>query len=320
MTRLIVFPACVALLIFFAILPSCRHAGHQPGTASGGHASAMAERVARGDYLVNTVCNCMHCHADRDFTKFAGPVDPATFGKGGEQISAGIYVRNITPAVLGSWKDDQIARALTTGITPTGDTLFPVMPYRNYAKMSHEDIYSIIAYLRTLRPIPDSVPPRNMQQYPPGFLRKLYDSFIVKHAGDRLPVPQGDSIAMGAYLVNAADCMGCHSPFDEKSLDFKMDGWLSGGNEYSKPGYFTVTSANITPDSATGIGAWTEDMFLAKFRNYRDPKNYDMNPGKYNTLMPWTILANMKDEDIRYIYTYLRSVRPVKKAVTKWRQ
>ncbi|HVZ97705.1 MAG TPA: c-type cytochrome, partial [Chitinophagaceae bacterium] len=145
-------------------------------------------------------------------------------------------------------------------------------------------------------------------------------NFYVKHADEKLPMPSpGDSIAMGAYLVNAADCQGCHSPVDSKKFDFKMDAWLSGGNVYRKPKLgFNVASANITPDSATGIGTWTEEMFLNKFRSYRDPKNYNFNPGKYNTIMPWTVLANMRDEDIRYIYTYLRSIKRVKNSVNKW--
>ena len=62
----------------------------------------------------------MHCHADRDFTRFAGPVIKGTEGKGGEEIGGGIYVRNITPYALGSWTDDEIYRVITTGIRKAG--------------------------------------------------------------------------------------------------------------------------------------------------------------------------------------------------------
>jgi mono/diheme cytochrome c family protein len=316
------FTKLIAIIIVIFFVTSCHNSsGNKTGTQTA--TDSVSAMVARGDYLVNTVCNCMHCHADRDFKKFAGPLIPGTDGKGGEQIDPGIYVRNITPTVLGSWTDDQVAHVLTTGITKDGDTLFPTMPYRNFKKMSKYDIYSIVAYLRTLKPIPDNVPKRTMDSFPHGFLRAVYDSFYVKHENDTLPVPSpGDRVAMGAYLVNAADCMGCHSPVDYKKLDFNKDKWFSGGipfdltSEYG----FKVTSANLTPDSATGIGAWSEEMFLNKFKNYRDSSGFNFNPGKYNTLMPWTVLAKMHDEDIRDIYAYLRTIKPVKDSVTKWPQ
>lgn len=60
------------------------------------------------------------------------------------------YSRNLTPANLRGWTDGEIFRAITAGVNKEGEALFPVMPYRNYSKMDKEDIYDIIAYLRTL--------------------------------------------------------------------------------------------------------------------------------------------------------------------------
>ncbi len=319
MKQLYAFLMAIAIFMIAWAITSCNGSQNKKSTGDTGRDS-LSVMVARGDYLVNTVCNCMHCHADRDFTKFSGPLFPGTEGKGGEEIDPGIFVKNITPTVLGSWTDDQIARVLITGITKDGDTLFPTMPYRNFAKMSKSDIYSMVAYLRTLKPIPDNVPKRTLDSFPAGFLTAVYDSFYLKHANDKIPFPSaGDSVAMGAYLVNAADCMGCHSPVDSKRLDFNMNAWLSGGILFRKSREgFKVRSANLTPDSATGIGAWTEEMFLNKFKNYRDTPGFNFNPGKYNTIMPWTVLAKMRDADIKYIYTYLRSIKPVKDSVNKW--
>ncbi len=300
------------------LVASCNYPGNNK---EGGNtvADSLSAKLGRGAYLVNTVCNCMHCHADRDFTKFAGPVIPGTEGKGGELIDPGIYVKNITPTVLGSWTDDEIARALTEGITKEGDTLFPTMPYRSFAQLSRDDIYSIVAYLRTLKPIPDDVPKRTLDSFPPGFMHLVYTNFYLKHAGKKLSFASTDHVERGAYLVTAADCMGCHAPFDRKKLDYKLDAWLAGGEHFNLPRHgFKVTSANITPDTATGIGGWTEDIFLAKFKNYRDPKGYNYSPGKYNTIMPWPILSHMTDEDLKDIYAYLRSIEPVNNTVNKW--
>jgi hypothetical protein len=81
---------------------------------------------------------------------------------------------------------------------------------------------------------------------------------------------------------------------------------------------FKVATANITPDSATGIGSWTEDAFVAKFRTNSSSEVVDKDPGKMNTMMPWAMYGKMKEEDLRAIYAYLRSVPPVKNKVEKW--
>lgn len=78
----------------------------------------LTAKIERGDYLVNAVANCMHCHADRDFTKFGGPTVPGTEGKGGQR--KGVFVSNITPTALGNWTDQEIERAIITGIDNVG--------------------------------------------------------------------------------------------------------------------------------------------------------------------------------------------------------
>ena len=316
------FYAAFAVIIPAALLTfSCNNPANK-ATSTDKAKDSITAQLNRGRYLVNVVCNCMHCHADRDFTKFAGPVIAGTEGKGGKEVSKGVYVRNITPAVLGNWTDDEIARAITMGITKDGDTLYPMMPYRDYIKMPKEDIYCIIAYLRTLKPIPDSVPKKHPDAFPGGVIAALYNNLIVKHTAEKIPFPpKDDKVKMGAYLVNAAGCSGCHTPFDWKILYFKNDVYLSGGSLFNETKLnFKVNSANLTPDSATGIGAWTEEIFLAKFKSYRDAKTYSYAPGKYNSIMPWTILCQMKDDELKDIYAYLRTVKPVNNKVEKWPQ
>ena len=77
-------------------------------------------------------------------------------------------------------------------------------------------------------------------------------------------------------------------------------------------GIFKVTSSNITPDSATGIGAWNHERFMNKFTMYRDEKNFNFDPGKQNTFMPLIAYAGMKDEDLSAIFAYLKSLKPIK--------
>ncbi|MGH2647723.1 MAG: c-type cytochrome [Ginsengibacter sp.] len=314
--------ACMAIsLLILLISNSCNNPSDK--TAVNDKAKdSINVRISRGSYLVNTVCICMHCHADRDFTKFSGPIVPGTEGKGGEEINPGIYVRNITPYALGDWTDDEIYRVLTTGIRKNGDTLTMLMPYAAYVKMPKEEIYSIIAYLRTLKPIAYKVPERKIDGAVRQFWTDVYKKIYFKRAGEKMPLPSpGDKMAMGAYLVNAGNCNGCHTKFHRKIMDFDPDAYLAGGNLFNDSARnIKVTTANLTPDTATGIGSWTEEMFLNKFKNYRDKSACNYSPGKYNTFMPWTVVANMKDDDITAIYAYLRTIKPVKNQVNKWPQ
>ncbi len=107
-----------------------------------------------------------------------------------------------------------------------------------------------------------------------------------------------DRVKYGEYLITMADCQTCHTPMDNRG---KQGEPFTGGMTFNTPA-FTVTSANLTPDSLTGIGAWTEQMFVEKFKTYRNAKAYQYEPGKQNTMMPWTLFAQMKDDDLKAIY------------------
>lgn len=73
-----------------------------------------------------------------------------------------------------------------------------------------------------------------------------------------------------------------------------------------------VRSANITPDKETGIGNWTAEEFVARFKAFSNPQNaYKIDSGQVNTLMPWTMYAGMDTSDLRDIYAYLRTQKPI---------
>jgi hypothetical protein len=72
---------------------------------------------------------------------------------------------NITPdpvVGLGTWTDDEIARAIREGVARDGTALFPVMDYPGYAKMDDGDVESVVVYLRTIAPLKNSVPRRRL--------------------------------------------------------------------------------------------------------------------------------------------------------------
>lgn len=122
------------------------------------------DRVARGAYLANHVTVCVDCHSVRDFSQFAGPITPGTLGQGGDRFDQSMgfpgvfYAKNITPEGISDYSDGELFRLITTGATNEGRAMFPLMPYSYYGKMDPEDIYDIIAYIRTLAPIENEVP------------------------------------------------------------------------------------------------------------------------------------------------------------------
>ena len=276
--------------------------------------------IDHGKYLVTSVAGCLDCHSTRQFEYFSGPVKPGTEGMGGQLFNhenigmpGNVYSRNITSDTatgIGNWTDDEIYKTITTGINKNGDTLFPLMPYHNLNQVAKKDLLDIIAYIRTLPPISNKVAPRqlmipiSMVYAPPK--NKNQDSIVVPDMTDK--------VKYGAYLVNMVDCYACHTPMNEKG---EYTAAFSGGMQF-KADKFTVFSANITPDSATGIGSWNETKFLNKFASYRDLSNIMLDPGKKNSYMPWSVFATMNDVDLSAIYAYLRSLPPINHKVDKY--
>jgi len=278
--------------------------------------------VERGEYLSQHVAICVDCHSERDFTRFAGPIKPGTFGKGGERFdgpTAGIpgviYAPNITPAALRDWSDGELLHAVTTGVSRDGGALFPLMPYPNYGRLAKEDVEAILAYIRTLQPMENHVPERSLDVPVNLIVRTIPQpaSFTSR------PLPT-DRVKYGEYLVTMASCAECHTPRDDQgelvpSMDF------AGGNQFAHPelGY-RVRSANITPDADTGIGQWTEEQFINKFKGFEAPDDRVLTDDeqRQNTAMPWKAYAGMTREDLGAIYGYLRSLKPVIHRVEKW--
>jgi mono/diheme cytochrome c family protein len=146
-----------------------------------------------------------------------------------------------------------------------------------------------------------------------------------------------DSVERGRYLVTVMSCNDCHTPqqLGPNGLEPDMSRMLSGHPQDMKlpappelgegpwgwTGTMTLTAfagpwgisyaANLTPDSTTGIGAWTEDMFM---QSIKTGKHWGtgrpiMPP------MPWQWMNKLTDEDLGAIYAYLRTVPPIRNEV-----
>ena len=125
-------------------------------------------------------------------------------------------------------------------------------------------------------------------------------------------------VAYGGYLTNIAACKECHTQVEQGQIIEARA--FSGGREFSFPDGSVLRSSNITPHRETGIGAWTKENFISRFKLHQDSSYVTpvVKPGEFNTIMPWTMYANMTEEDLGAIYTYLHSIEPMENSVEKF--
>ncbi len=279
---------------------------------------ATPEKIARGEYLANHVTVCMDCHSKRDWTKFSGPVTPGTLGMGGDRFDESVgmpgvfYAKNVTPAGINRYSDGELFRLITTGVTKEGRAMFPLMPYPYYGKMDAEDVEAIIAYLRSIPSIKNDVPDSK-----PSFPMNFIINTIPQKATLAKRPDTTDILAYGGYLTNASGCVECHTPVEQGRIIPEKS--FGGGRVFLFPDGSELRSANISPHK-TGIGSWTEAMFVQRFKAYAD-SNYtppSVKLGEFNSIMPWTMYAGMKESDLKAIYAYLKTVQPQENIVVKF--
>ncbi|MCZ6471971.1 MAG: cytochrome C [SAR324 cluster bacterium] len=137
--------------------------------------------------------------------------------------------------------------------------------------------------------IPRAIAPRGLSLLLPALL------FVTAVAAAQ------ESAERGAYLLRAAGGCGCHT-------DYERDGpFLAGGKPVATP-FGTYYSANITPDSETGLGAWSEEDFLRAMRQGIGRDGSHLFP-----VFPYTSFTRMREPDLRDMWAYLNTVEPVKR-------
>ena len=264
------------------------------------------ERLVRGQYLALNVTDCMGCHAEHDWTAHGAPILPNTLGAGQDMnilkgFPGKVYSPNITSDAetgAGSWSDDQLARAIREGIGHDGRALFPFMPYLDFRSMSDEDLASVIVYLRSL-------PPVHKQQPATDLIFPV--KYLIRNAPEPLdaPVSQPDVSTpekRGKYLVTIAGCTDCHTPQERgqplPGLDF-------GGGFVLEGPWGRVASANITFDSS-GISYYDQALFSQAIRTGF------VGARKLSQIMPWHTYRGMTDEDTAAMFSYLKTLKPVR--------
>lgn len=116
---------------------------------------------------------------------------------------------------------------------------------------------------------------------------------------------QQQKIERGEYLTWLGGCNDCHTPgtfYGAPDMERKFSGSELG---WTGP-WGTTYPRNITPDSATGIGAWSEDDIVKALRTGQRADGSEVLPP-----MPWPMYAHLTDEDAYAIAAFLKSIPPV---------
>ena len=272
------------------------------------HATADSAMISRGKYLFFGPAHCMDCHTNKsDYPQIAELKDmPPTGGMEFILPIGKVYTPNITSHPvngIGKITDEEVARTLRYGVSRDGRAIFDFMPFHN---LSDSDLTAVISYLRTIPPVDKKVQNKDLN-----ILGKVVNAFLLKPVGPsgdvKAVVTEDNTLAYGEYLAKSvANCYGCHTDRDLTTGAFIGPDFAGGLkiDAAGHPGKFYVTR-NLTPDSKYGqIFQWDEEQFLNSFHS---GKVYDDSP------MPWESFKNISDKDLKAIYTYLKSLKPVAK-------
>ena len=160
--------------------------------------------------------------------------------------------------------------------------------------------------------------------------------FVTLAGGEAQESTQGrapeEVVQRGEYLVKIMGCNDCHTPWKmgPQGPEPDMTRFLSGHPEQIGPlpkaaaaapylwsGFGTNTAFtgpwgvsytfNLTPEPNTGLGIWTEEMFMQAIRTGKHMGvSRPINPP-----MPWPAYRNATDDDLKAIYAYLRTIKPI---------
>ena len=199
---------------------------------------------AKGE-LVFWAAGCASCHmaaeakGDAELVLSGGQRFPSDFGT--------FIAPNISQDPehgIGKWSLLDLANAITQGVSPEGEHLYPALPYASYAKMEMQDVADLYAFMKTLPADPTPSQPHELAF--PFSIRETLGVWKLLFLNNdwMLPGNLTPTAARGRYIAEAlAHCGECHTP---RNLLGGMDKsrWLGGAPNPSGEGKIP----NITPD------------------------------------------------------------------------
>jgi len=277
----------LVLAVVFLILGSMRLNKSYDFPADGLVVPTDEASLERGRHIVET--NCAQCHgADLggidDWFKMegVGKIDSSNLTTGSGGVGS-VYT-----------SDEDYVRAIRHGVGADGKPIF--MPaVLAYQHMSDEDLGAVIAYLKVAPPVDHetegSFDAMGKVMLGAGLFGKLPVE-EVSHATNVTAPEASVTVEYGEYLVTVGDCSSCHG------ADY-------AGGAYPDPAVIFPVP-NITP--AGNIGSWTEDEFIIAMRTGVTPDGKSLVPA----LMPIGAIGKMRDEELKAVYLFLKSLPVVK--------
>ena len=295
-------------------------AGGAAGSAAGGAAGGvvLTAKQARGEYLVDAVNACGDCHTPQTAT---GP-DLTHYLAGNPtfiQLPNGdaLPTRNLTndPTGLMNRTDDEIKNMFQNGVRPTAtgsEALNPTMPYYVFHNMDADDADAIVAYLRTVPGVNNTIPRRGASFDVPAPAPPLDVT--------KLPVPPASypnlaSAMRGQYLAaRGGICVECHTKHLDPGSATVLDEahFFAGGEDFTALFASTLmihpVSKNITSDNATGVGTWSVSDIVTVLKQGKAKDGTGICPPM--PVGPNGAFGRLTDSDANDIANYIHSIPP----------
>ena len=239
--------------------------------------------IERGQHIAEAWGACTQCHGD----------NLAGMEFSNDPLFMVIYAKNLTAGEGGigaTYTDDDWVRTLRHGVNPDGTTVV-FMPSQHFTNMSDEDLGAVIAYVKSVPSVDNSVP--DLSIGPLGRLLILLDPTVLPaklidhEASHPASVEAGSTVTYGGYLLNATVCTDCHGE--------ELNGQPSFG-----PGL--PPSANLTPGGE--LAGWSEEDFIRTVQTGVNPAGRELN----QELMTKEFFLDFTDEELAAIFAYLQSL------------
>jgi len=241
---------------------------------------ADAQAVGRGEHLA-AIFMCTRCHTENlggevyfDVPGMVSiPTPNLTTGSGG---------------IGAAYSNEDLARAIRHGVNRDGQALF-IMPAKAFQYLSDADLEAIIAYVRSMPPVDNSLPERRVElmgrlmmgagMFPP------FAAAQIDHTSPPSSTPDpGVTAEYGQYLAHV--CTECH-------------GANLNGAPFGPPGQEVLTP-NLTPGGE--LSAWSEQDFMNTIRSGVTPSGRSLNED-----MPWKSFGQMTDDELQALWMYLQA-------------
>ena len=258
--------------------------------------TATQTRLERGAYLMKSIVACGNCHTPQ------GPNGPLPR----RELAGGMvfdeqpftaHASNITPdpeTGIGKWTDAQLVAAIREGKRPDGSLIGPPMPIGLYRGLSDNDVAAIVAYMRSVPAVKNTVA-KSVYRMP---LPPSYGPPV----GSVPDVATTDKIALGRYLAGpAGHCMECHSKPGPHGGPDLVNGLGAGGMPFNGP-WGTSLASNITP---RGVGHYTDAQLKTVITTGVRPDSSRLRPP-----MGTAYYARMTAPDLDALVAYLRTLPP----------